>query len=49
VNILDTIGTSGYPKAVGRDEYIDNAVAFWWNEFVTGHFEQLSVGVPEVD
>src|SRR5947209_4962966 len=49
VYILDTIGARGHPQAVRRGEYVDNAVAFWRNELVTGHFEQLSVGISEVD
>src|SRR5947209_8954006 len=49
VYILDTIGTRGHPQAVRRREYVDNAVAFWRNELVTRHFEQLSVGISEVD
>src|SRR6266700_1216019 len=49
VGILDTIGASGHPQAVRSAEYVDNAVAFWRNELVTGHFEQLSIGISEVD
>jgi hypothetical protein len=49
VYVLDTIGASGYPQTVRSGEYVCNAVAFWRNELVTGHFEQLSIGVSEVD
>src|SRR5260370_25891865 len=47
--MLDIIGASGHEQTVCRGEYFDNAAAFWRNELVTGHFEQLSVGVSEVD
>src|SRR5260370_38075916 len=47
--MLDIIGASGHEQTVCRGEYFDNGAAFWRNELGTGHFEQLSVGVSEVD
>src|SRR5207245_924769 len=49
VGITDVVSTGSHTDTMGCGKYIGNRVALWRNKLVAGHFEQLPVGVAEVD